>query len=89
MSRITRGKVAIKEEDVEIAEAVAKAIEMATPLLDQRTHVLDVDVPRKLWVRGDPVRLSQIFSNLITNAAKYTAPGGHITIRGWKNTAMS
>ena len=81
VSRITRGKVAIKEEDVEIAEAMAKAIEMATPLLDQRTHVLDVDVPRKLWVRGDPVRLSQIFSNLVTNAAKYTAPGGHITIR--------
>ena len=82
VSRITRGKVAIKEEDVEIAESVAKAIEMTTPLLDQRTHVLDVDVPRKLWVRGDPVRLSQVFSNLITNAAKYTAPGGHITIRG-------
>ena len=81
MSRIARGKVAIKEENVEIAEAVAKAIEMATPLLDQRTHVLDVDVPRKLWVRGDPVRLSQVFSNLVTNAAKYTAPGGHITIR--------
>ena len=81
VSRITRGKVAIKEEDVEIAESVAKAIEMTTPLLDQRTHVLDVDVPRKLWVRGDPVRLSQVFSNLVTNAAKYTAPGGHITIR--------
>ena len=81
VSRIARGKVAIKEENVEIAEAVAKAIEMATPLLDQRAHVLDVDVPRKLWVRGDPVRLSQIFSNLITNAAKYTAPSGHITIR--------
>ncbi len=81
VSRITRGKVAIKEEDVEIAEAVAKAIEMASPLLDERTHVLDVEVPRKVWVRGDPVRLSQVFSNLITNAAKYTAPGGHITIR--------
>ena len=81
VSRITRGKVAIKEEDVEIAEAVAKGIEIATPLLDQRTHVLRVDVPRKLWVRGDPVRLSQVFSNLVTNAAKYTAPGGHITIR--------
>ena len=66
VSRITRGKVAVKEEDVEIAEAVAKAIEMATPLLDQRTHVLDVDVPRMLWVRGDSVRLSQVFSNLLT-----------------------
>ncbi len=47
VSRIARGKVELKEELVEIAEVVAKAIEVATPLLDQRTHVLDVDVPRK------------------------------------------
>jgi PAS domain S-box-containing protein len=81
VSRITRGKVALKEELVAIAEVVAKAIEIATPLLDQRTHVLDVDVPRNLLVRGDSVRLSQVFSNLLTNAAKYTPPGGRITVR--------
>jgi CheY-like chemotaxis protein/anti-sigma regulatory factor (Ser/Thr protein kinase) len=60
---------------------VAKGIEIASPLLDQRTHVLEVDVPRNLWVRGDAVRLSQVMSNLITNAAKYTPPGGRITVR--------
>jgi PAS domain S-box-containing protein len=81
VSRITRGKVALKEEPVEIAEVVAKGIEIATPLLDQRTHALDVDVPRRLWVRGDADRLSQVLSNLLTNAAKYTHPGGRITIR--------
>src|SRR6185295_8438002 len=60
---------------------VAKAIEIATPLLDQRTHALEVDVPRRLWVRGDALRLNQVVSNLLTNAAKYTPPGGRIAIR--------
>jgi PAS domain S-box-containing protein len=81
VSRIARGKVELKEELVEISEVVAKAIEIATPLLDQRTHALDVDVPRRLWVRGDSTRLNQVVSNLLTNAATYTPPGGRITIR--------
>ena len=81
VSRIARGKVELKEELVEIAEVVAKAIEIATPLLDQRAHALDVDVPRTLWVRGDEIRLNQVVSNLLTNAAKYTPPGGRITVR--------
>jgi PAS domain S-box-containing protein len=81
VSRITRGTVALKEEPVEVADIVARGIEVATPLLDQRTHVLEVDVPRNLWVSGDAGRLSQVMSNLFTNAAKYTPPGGRITIR--------
>ena len=81
VSRIARGKVALKEELVEISEVVAKAIELATPLLDQRTHALDVDVRRGLWVQGDAIRLNQVVSNLLTNAAKYTPPGGRITVR--------
>jgi PAS domain S-box-containing protein len=81
VSRIARGKVELKKALVEIADVVVKAIELATPLLDQRTHALDVDVPRKLWVRGDAIRLSQVVSNLLTNAAKYTPPGGRITVR--------
>lgn len=81
VSRIARGKVELKHELVEIMEVVAKAIEVATPLLDQRTHVLDVDVAPRLWVRGDSLRLNQVVSNLLTNAAKYTAPGGRITVR--------
>ena len=82
VSRIARGKVELKEEIIEIAEIVAKAIEIASPLLEQRTHTLDVHVQRKgLTVKGDSTRLSQVISNLLTNAAKYTPPGGHITIR--------
>ena len=82
VSRIARGKVELKEEIVELAEVVAKAIEMASPLLEQRTHTLDVHVPTE-GTRGEgrPTRLSQVVSNLLTNAAKYTPPGGHITIR--------
>ena len=87
VSRIARGKVELKEEIVEIAEVVAKAIEMASPLLEQRTHTLSVQVPRRgLAVEGDPTRLSQVVSNLLTNAAKYTPPGGHITIRASRGT---
>ena len=83
VSRIARGKVELKEELVEIAEVVAKAIEMASPLLEQRAHTLDVDVRRRgLQVKGDSIRLSQVVSNLVTNAAKYTPSGGRITIRG-------
>ncbi len=83
VSRIARGKVELKTETVEIADVVAKAIEMASPLLEQRIHALTVDVPRSgLQVDGDPTRLNQVISNLLTNAAKYTPPGGHITVRG-------
>lgn len=83
VSRIARGKVELKTEIVEMTDVVAKAIEMSSPLLEQRTHSLSVDVPgRGLAVEGDPTRLSQVVSNLLTNAAKYTPPGGHITLRG-------
>jgi PAS domain S-box-containing protein len=83
VSRIARGKVELKAELVEMAEVVAKAIEMASPLLEQRTHTLTVDVPsRGLAVFGDLTRLGQVVSNLLTNAAKYTPPGGHIAVLG-------
>jgi signal transduction histidine kinase/ActR/RegA family two-component response regulator len=82
VSRIARGKVDLKEELVELAEVVAKAVEMTSPLLEERTHTLDLDVPRSgLPVRGDSTRLSQVVANLLTNAAKYTHAGGHITVR--------
>jgi PAS domain S-box-containing protein len=83
VSRIARGKVELKADLVEVSEIVAKAIEMASPLLEQRNHTLAVQVPRRgLLVDADITRLSQVLSNLLTNAAKYTPSGGHITIRG-------
>jgi PAS domain S-box-containing protein len=81
VSRIARGKVELKSELVDMFDVVGKAIEMASPMLEQRAHALRVDVPRNtLCVDGDPTRLSQVVSNLLTNAAKYTPPGGQISV---------
>ncbi len=82
VSRIARGRVELKTEVVEIAEVVDRAIETASPLLEERGHQLSVEVPRRdLRVEGDPARLVQILANLLTNAAKYTPPGGRVSVR--------
>ncbi|HWU90589.1 MAG TPA: ATP-binding protein, partial [Kofleriaceae bacterium] len=81
IARITRGKVELRRQVVELEGAVAKAIEIATPLLEQRRHHLAVDVPHGLPVDADPMRLSQVVANLLTNAAKYTPKGGRIEVR--------
>ncbi|HEY0512116.1 MAG TPA: ATP-binding protein [Thermoanaerobaculia bacterium] len=81
VSRITRGKIELKRERIEMAEIVAKAIEMASPLIEQRQHQLTVDVPRHgLAVEADAVRMAQVVANLLNNAAKYTEPHGHLAI---------
>ncbi|HVY47435.1 MAG TPA: ATP-binding protein, partial [Minicystis sp.] len=81
VSRITRGKVDLKKERIELAEVVARAIEMTSPLLEQRKHKLTVEVPRTgLAVEVDPARMAQVVSNLLTNAAKYTEPSGAIAV---------
>src|SRR5262249_27612678 len=81
VSRITRGKVELRKEYVELASVVAKGIEMASPLIEQRNHHLAVGVASSgLLVEGDPVRLAQVVSNLLSNAAKYPEPGGRIFV---------
>jgi signal transduction histidine kinase len=82
VSRITRGKIQLTRQVLEIGAALAKAIEIASPLLEQRRQRLAVEVPREgLLVDADPTRLAQVFQNLLTNAAKYSEPGSQIVLR--------
>jgi signal transduction histidine kinase len=81
VSRLARGKVQLEQRRFEIRDAVDRAIDMASPLIVQRGHTFDVRVPdRGLTVDGDSARIVQVISNLLTNAAKYTPPDGHITL---------
>jgi len=82
VSRITRGKVELRRRPIEIADVIAKAVEIASPALEQKQHRLEVDVPTSgLTVNGDAGRLAQVFANLLTNSAKYTPPYGEVSVR--------
>jgi PAS domain S-box-containing protein len=81
VSRITSGKIELRLEPIEVADLVARAIESSRQLIEDRGHSLEVALPEEpLWVQGDAVRLSQVFLNLLNNAAKYTPEGGRIEI---------
>jgi signal transduction histidine kinase len=81
VARITRGDFPLRRGTVDLGEVVARAIEMASPLIDQRHHRLVVDAPLgQVFVDGDKDRLAQVVANLLTNAAKYTPPTGEIRV---------
>lgn len=85
VSRVVQGKIELKKRRIALADVVASAIEMASPILEKRRHDIRVEVPAVgLDVEGDPARLGQVVSNLLTNAARYTEPGGKISIRAWR-----
>jgi len=82
VSRITTGKLALRTSIVSLDDVIASAIDTAKPLIDQRQHALTVALPPEpLQVDADATRLSQVFSNLLNNAANYTEPGGRIELR--------
>jgi signal transduction histidine kinase/ActR/RegA family two-component response regulator len=81
VSRIMHGKVELERERCELGSIIAGAVEMAKPLIMQRDHRLSVSAPeRTLTVNADPAQLTRAIANLLTNAAKYTKPGGAIAI---------
>jgi signal transduction histidine kinase/CheY-like chemotaxis protein len=81
VSRAARGGLRLERAPVELAVIVADAIEAAGPLIEERNQRLTVSVPRTgLVVNADSCRLAQVVTNLLNNAAKYTPPGGHITV---------
>jgi CheY-like chemotaxis protein len=81
VSRISQGKIALKKEPVELARILSHSVETARPLIDQRAQTLTVSVPpAPVWLSADFARLSQVISNLLNNAAKYTGEGGRIEL---------
>jgi signal transduction histidine kinase len=81
VSRFNRGRIELRQEPVELRRAVEGAAETARPLIEQRRHALTVDLPvEPLWIEADLTRIEQIFANLLHNAAKFTEPGGRISL---------
>ncbi|MDC0711295.1 ATP-binding protein [Stigmatella sp. ncwal1] len=81
VSRITRGKMELRQETVDFALIVQNALSVARPLIEARGHGLSVTLaPGAFRMNADATRLEQVVVNLLTNAAKYTEPGGHLSV---------
>ncbi|MDP9275366.1 MAG: ATP-binding protein, partial [Chloroflexota bacterium] len=82
VSRITRGKIELREQPLLLSSVIERAIETARPLIDERGHRIALDLPTEpVTFLADPARLGQVFANLLNNAAKYTDVGGRISLR--------
>lgn len=82
VSRVTSGKVELRREMLAIGPVIQSAVDMTAPLVSAKGHTLEVaveDPEAPVW--GDAVRLAQVVSNLLTNAARYTPEGGHVNVR--------
>ena len=90
VSRVMRGKIELRRERIELAAVVARAVEMIQPLVDIQGHRLTVTIPSEsLPMNADPVRLAQVIGNLLTNAAKYTEPGGRIWLTAERDGSVA
>ncbi len=80
VSRITRGRVELRRERVELRILVDSALEASRPLVESAGHALAVRVPKGIFLDADPTRMAQVIANLLNNSAKYTPEGGRITL---------
>jgi signal transduction histidine kinase len=81
VSRVSQGKVELRKEQIALSELLKTAVEASNPLIDAARHELIMDVPdQEVWLDADLTRLSQVISNLLNNAAKYTPEGGRIVL---------
>ena len=88
VSRITRGKITLARETLDVSTLIERAVETVAPLLQERQHRLHLEPPAEtLCVSGDPVRLVQAIGNVLGNAAKYTPSGGHIHVTASRSAA--
>jgi signal transduction histidine kinase len=82
VSRVTRGLIQLSKTILDLKSVMNNAIEQVRPLIEMRRHVLGTRIDAaQAWVYGDPVRLVQVISNLLSNAAKYTPMGGEIVLK--------
>jgi PAS domain S-box-containing protein len=85
LARINRGKIELRREQVELASVLRQAVEICRPLAETLGHTIEIDIPRQpIYLHADPVRLAQIFSNILNNACKYTKPRGRIWLTAEK-----
>jgi PAS domain S-box-containing protein len=81
VARITKGKIQLRRRREQLGVLVAQAVEGVRPLIESRQHGLAVSLPPEaIWLDADPTRIEQILANLLNNAAKYTEPGGQISL---------
>lgn len=81
ISRIAEGKIQLQNESIELRTVIQRSVEVVGPLISELRHELDVSYPeRPMAVHADSTRLEQVFTNLLTNAAKYTRKGGRISL---------
>jgi signal transduction histidine kinase len=81
ISRVTRGRLALRMQSTNLASVIEAAVETARPAIDGKRHVLSVEIPTEpVQFTADPLRVAQVLSNLLTNAAKYTDPEGQIRL---------
>lgn len=82
VSRISRKRMKLEKEPVSLQEVLKRSLETTSPFIESRQHTLETSIPGEpLYVEADLVRLTQVFSNILFNAAKYTPEGGTITVR--------